>query len=238
MILHLKDFLSRGAISLPKVQVKVARVELLRVITVLLTLSLMKWRTLVISPLELALIGLGTKNVPTNLLVSGLTVIIIIMFFGRFFCGWMCPLGLLLEYSHNLTERKKKRVVGILWKNRLKYAVLFAFLAISFLFDFTPPYMFSVVGMIYATMPIIALIFILDVVALRFGRTWCNSLCPLGTIIGSLSIFNLVKLRVNQKKCIDSDFNCLDCEMICPMRIPVTRNEETEMMDCDKCLRC
>lgn len=191
-----------------------------------------------VSPLELALVSLGTKNIPINLLLSGLAVIVIIVILGRFFCGWMCPLGILLEFSHILTDRKKKRVVGILWKNRLKYAVLLAILVTSFLLDFTPPYLLSPVGMIYRSMPILALIFFLDVLALRFGRTWCNSLCPLGTIIGSLSILNLVKLRVNQKKCIDSDFNCLNCERVCPMRIPITRNDEKTMMDCIKCLRC
>lgn len=217
---------------------KMARIELLRVITVSLTIFLMKWRTVVTSPLELALVSLGTKNIPINLLLSGLVVISIIVILGRFFCGWMCPLGIMLEYSHLLTDRKKKRVVGILWKNRLKYAILLAILMISFLFDFTPPYLLSHVGMIYRSMPILALIVFLDILALRFGRTWCNSLCPLGTIIGSLSILNLVKLRVNQKKCIDSDFNCLNCERICPMRIPITRNYEKAMMDYNKCLRC
>lgn len=204
-----------------------------------------------ISPLELALVYLGTKTIIASLIVPGFIVILVIVFLGRFFCGWICPMGILLEYSHALTITKDRKGVGSLWKNREKYAILLAVLAASFLFDLTAPHLFSPPGVVYRTtlsimlrgvigadLAILLAIFFLDLFAIRYGRTWCNSLCPLGTAISSLSLINLVKPKVDQKTCIDFDFNCLDCERICPMRIPVTRADKWAMMECNKCLKC
>ncbi len=204
-----------------------------------------------ISPLELALVVLGTKTIAVSLVVSGLIVILIIMFFGRFFCGWVCPVGILLEYSHILTETKRRKGVGSLWKNREKYAILFAVLAASVLFNFAAPYLFSPPGVVYriilyytlrgalgVDLAVLFLIFIHDLFAIHYSRTWCNALCPLGTVISSLSLINLLKPNVDRKKCIDFDFNCLNCERICPMRIPITRADKWAMMECNKCLKC
>jgi len=208
-----------------------------------------------ISPLELVLASLSTKTILASLIVPGLIVILIIVFFGRFFCGWICPVGILLEHSHAITERKRMKGVGSLdwigWKNRERYAIFLAVLAASLLFDFTAPYLFSPPGVFYRTilyftlqgaigadLTIILLILILDLFAIHYGRTWCNTLCPLGTLISTLSVINLVKPKVDPKKCIDFDFNCLNCERICPMRIPITRNDKWAMMECNKCLKC
>lgn len=204
-----------------------------------------------VSPLELILLILGTKSVLLTWLVPGAIVILVIVFFGRFFCGWICPVGVLLEYSHGFTDKKQRKRVGGLWRNWERYAVLFAVLLASLVFDFAAPYLFSPPGSIYriilflmlrgvvaADLAVLLLFFLADLLALRHGRSWCNTLCPLGTVISSLSILNLVRPKVDQETCIDFDFNCLNCERICPMRIPVTRADRWGMMQCNKCLKC
>jgi polyferredoxin len=75
-------------------------------------------------------------------------------------------------------------------------------------------------------------------VATRFGRTWCNTIWPLGTVISSLSFIDLVQPKVDQQSCIDFDFNCLHCELICPMQIPLTCGQRWQMKACTKCLKC
>jgi len=204
-----------------------------------------------ISPLELFLLPLGTKTFLLTWLVPSVTVIIAIIFFGRFFCGWICPVGGLLEYSHLLTDKKPRKNVGGLYNNWEKYAVLFAVLLAAYLFDFSAPYLFSPPGSVYRALveivthgimsidlTVILLFFAVDLLAIRYGRSWCNSLCPLGTVISSFSFVNLFKPKVDQEKCIDFDFNCLNCERVCPMRIPVTRANRWMMMECNKCLKC
>jgi len=205
----------------------------------------------IMSPLEFALTCLGTKSLLINLIVPTLVAVVIIVVLGRFFCGWICPVGLMLEYTHTLTARKRRKGIGTLWKNREKYVALLAVLAASFLFNFILPYLYSPPGTVYrsviyfvlhgiigADLIVIAMIFAIDFLAVRFDRTWCNSLCPLGTTIGSLSILNLLRPKVDQRKCIDFDFNCLHCENICPMRIPLTRADHWTIMYCNKCLKC
>lgn len=202
-----------------------------------------------ISPLEFILVSLSMKTILPNLIISGLVVIFIIAIFGRFFCGWICPVGISLEYLHNFTKTKWE--LGALWKNWNKYAILIAILFASFLFDFTAPYLFSPPGCVYrilislklqwvigADLIILISFLILDSFAIRYGRTWCNSICPLGTIITSLSIVNLVKPKVDRKICINNHSKCLSCERICPMRIPITRANRWMMMECNKCLKC
>lgn len=74
--------------------------------------------------------------------------------------------------------------------------------------------------------------------ATRFGRTWCNTVRPLGTVISSLTFIDRVQPKVDQQSCIDFDFNYLHCELICPMRIPLTCRQRWQMKACTKCLKC
>jgi len=204
-----------------------------------------------ISPLELVLLILGTKNVLLGWLVPGLIVILIIVFFGRFFCGWVCPMGILLDYSHTITEKKERKRLGGSWSNWERYPILLAVLAASLLFGFAAPYLFSPPGVVYRTiiyftshrvigaeLVVLLLFLILDLFAVHYGRTWCNTLCPLGTVISSLSFVNLLKPKVDRRICISSDSKCLNCWRVCPMRIPVTKADRWAMMECNKCLKC
>jgi len=83
---------------------------------------------------------------------------------------------------------------------------------------------------------ILVLIFVFDVLAIRYGRTWCNTICPLGSLITCLSIINFVKPKVDRNKCLGP--NCLICESVCPMRIPITNAGRLSMASCTKCLKC
>ena len=200
-----------------------------------------------ISPLEWVLLNLGAGTIMMELLVPGLVVVFVIILFGRFFCGWICPVGIILDQYHRLTPKKNSKTLGALWKNREKYIILLAVLAASLLFGFTAPYLYSPPGIVYRTityyalrgiigvdLAILMLIFTLDFLVSPYGRTWCNTLCPLGTMISILSVVNLVKPKVDKDKCTA----CLGCERICPMRIPLTRAGRRAMMACNKCFKC
>jgi len=254
-------------------EMKIGKIEALRALTASLALFFLVFASVLgimhgttsaltfgdftlISPLELILASLSTRTVLTSLVFPALIVILIIVFFGRFFCGWICPVGVLLEYSHCITQRKERKGAGVLdwtgWKNREKYAILFAVLLASLLFGFTVPYLFSPPGIAYRTIIsltlhgtigadiiVLLVIFALDFLVAHYDRTWCNTLCPLGSLITSLSIINLIRPKVDPKKCIDFDLNCLNCEKVCPMQVPIARDDEKwAMMECNKCLKC
>jgi ferredoxin-type protein NapH len=201
-----------------------------------------------ISPLEWSLVTLGTKTILPTLLLPALTVILVIAFFGRFLCGWICPVGILLDYSHGIAKATNKKTFHVSRRNGMRYAILIAILAASLLFNFSLPYLFSPPGIIYRVvlgyamrgiigvdLTILLLIFVLDLLSIRYGGTWCNSICPLGTTISSLSIVNFLRPQVDQNTCT----NCLVCERVCPMQIPLAHSPNRwAMMVCNKCMKC
>ncbi len=75
-------------------------------------------------PLVAATYILSAKRF-TLLLLPGLLVLICALFLGRFFCGWMCPLGTVIDL---VTDRiPKSRPLSFL-RGRLKYYVLLTIL--------------------------------------------------------------------------------------------------------------
>jgi polyferredoxin len=85
-----------------------------------------------------------------SLIVVGLTLIL-----GRFFCGWFCPLGTLLDYSHGFLPPRKKPV-NTRWR-KWKY-ILLGFILISALLElplvgYFDPFSLLVRGMTLAVDP-------------------------------------------------------------------------------------
>jgi len=53
-----------------------------------------------VSPLEFILVSLGTRTFLAYLLTNTAFVIVAIVLLGRAFCGWICPLGVPLDFLH------------------------------------------------------------------------------------------------------------------------------------------
>ena len=75
-------------------------------------------------PLVLATYLLAAKSF-TLLLLPAVLVLILTMVLGRFFCGWLCPLGTILDL---LTGRFAKQKAPSWLRGNLKYAILFVLL--------------------------------------------------------------------------------------------------------------
>jgi polyferredoxin/formate hydrogenlyase subunit 6/NADH:ubiquinone oxidoreductase subunit I len=82
------------------------------------------------------LLGLTTmvaaRKIITSLLWFGLPFVLISILAGRFFCGWLCPMGATLDAADTVFYRSRKRNAGRSQAYRnLKYYVLFAVLVAS-----------------------------------------------------------------------------------------------------------
>ena len=74
----------------------------------------------------------------------------------------------------------------------------------------------------------------LAVVAVWKGRLYCNSICPVGTILGCLSRFSLFRVRFDKDKCK----NCSLCEKNCKAQAIDFKNGTVDYSRCVVCGDC
>jgi MauM/NapG family ferredoxin protein len=194
-------------------------------------------------------------------LLLALLIIIPTLFFGRFFCSWICPLGIMNQFVSWLFNRRKPSQDYALNTYRplyrLKYYILVVLLVLAALgsvqIGLLDPIAlmvrsFSIAvfpalehssGGIYLFQPVfhgaivIALIFIAILFANRFlTRFWCRALCPLGALLGVLSRYALFRIQRDVDKCIDC-YKCLNhCQGACDP------NTELRISECHVCMNC
>ena len=75
---------------------------------------------------------------------------------------------------------------------------------------------------------------ILFVLAFRNGRTWCNCICPVGTVLGFLNKYAWMKVRVDEDKCI----KCGLCEKNCKAACISVKKGEPLHIDYTRCVDC
>lgn len=65
-------------------------------------------------------------------------------------------------------------------------------------------------------------------------RFWCRYLCPLGALLGIFSRWNMLKLKIDPKKCIE----CNLCTLHCETQADPFPNEEWKSSECVYCFTC
>lgn len=87
----------------------------------------------------------------------------------------------------------------------------------------------------WATFGVAAATFvIIAVMAWRGGRTYCNTVCPVGTLLGILSRFSWLKIRIDTGKCT----GCRLCERNCKSACIDIRNHKVDYSRCVVCGDC
>lgn len=72
---------------------------------------------------------------------------------------------------------------------------------------------------------------ILCALAWRNGRTYCNTICPVGTVLGFLSRFSLFKITIDRNKCIECGLCSRKCKAACI-------NSKEHRIDYSRCVMC
>lgn len=65
----------------------------------------------------------------------------------------------------------------------------------------------------------------------KHGRTWCNTICPVGTVLGFLSRFSLLKVRIDTTKCNGCGLCATKCKASCI-------NSKEHDIDYSRCVDC
>ena len=205
-----------------------------------------------------ALVRLVAQFAPSALFVV-LGILALTFLFGRFYCAFCCPLGILQDFLGWLSPNRAKPVKNL---RALRYVIAlaaFASLAAGLAVGFKLLDPFSNFGRMAATTLTPAAHFIqpkffptwyLDSriieegVVFYFGaallvllaglvvwkrRIFCTALCPVGTLLGLFSARGLFKLKL--RDCV----HCGRCEKVCPAGCIDAANAT---LDNERCLRC
>lgn len=75
---------------------------------------------------------------------------------------------------------------------------------------------------------------VIAILSWRNGRTYCNTVCPVGTVLGFLSKFSLLRPVINHEKCK----SCGLCAKGCKASCIDSKNERIDYSRCITCFDC
>ena len=66
------------------------------------------------------------------------------------------------------------------------------------------------------------------------GRLWCNTICPVGTVLGFVSRWSLMKPMIDKSKCN----GCHRCGKNCKAECIDVANGKVDQSRCVRCFNC
>jgi ferredoxin-type protein NapH len=202
----------------------------------------------------------ATRSLVSVLAAGALLPLLATLLLGRVYCGWICPVGILMPLIRRLRSALAFLELPVhdvrLWKGN-KFALLGAATLIGLvgglpiLHYIYPPAILSREAHSFATvlfdraeagrfgfpwgffsggMIFLGLVALVEV-AVAPGF-WCATLCPGGALYSALSRWKLLRLKRTRSACVD----CVACDKVCPMQLrPMTDETGAE---CDACGVC
>lgn len=177
-----------------------------------------------------------------------IALVLLTLLVGRVYCSVICPLGVfqdIISWLRGKVRKKDKfRFHYTKPQNILRYAVLAVFIAIMIaglgsIAALIAPYSAygKMVAAIVHTRSLVAAaiagVTFIVIVALAWwdGRIWCNTICPVGSVLSLLSRFSLFAPVINTEKC----HNCSLCGRACKSSCI---NMEEHKIDYSRCVAC
>ena len=184
-----------------------------------------------------------------NLVIIAVLVVVTLLF-GRIYCSVLCPLGILQDILGRLGRIGKKNKMRYTpsKEKKVRYIIWLVFVAsliagLNYLVVLLDPYglfgkmMATASGRFVGTLvPIVAFaaFVIIAVLAWRNGRTWCNTICPVGTTLGFFSRFAIFRPVINADACK----NCHICEKKCKASCIDIASKKIDYSRCVDCFDC
>ncbi len=213
---------------------------------------------LVIDPLVSLSTGIASRSWVWSLSCAGI-ILAACVFVPRGFCGYLCPLGTLIDlFDWAIGKRVTRfRVSGDGWWVHIKYYLLLGIIVAAFggvllsgifsaipvitrglLFTLSPLQTGAATG--WHQMPPMGVGHVLSIVlffaVLSLGllrpRFWCKYVCPSGAVFSLGNLF-----RATERKVESSCINCNKCIEICPFDA-IKPDFTTRTTDCTFCQSC
>lgn len=184
-------------------------------------------------------------------------LLLITIIFGRIYCSVICPLGVLQDVfgwlgrrvTRNRYTYSKERV----WLRWIVFVIfVFAiFCGFSAIVSLLAPYS-SYVRIVqnvffssylignYAFAPVafcvaIVTLIIIAILSWRNGRTYCNTICPVGTILSCFARFSMLRPVINTSKCVNCSLCAKNCKASC---IDIKGGHKIDYSRCVTCGDC
>ncbi len=199
-------------------------------------------------------------------------LLLLTLLFGRVFCSWLCPLGILQDLANRIARprpsRRKGKGVRFAphhpWLRGIMALLAFGGLAAGTvgLLTWMDPYSIAARGMAYIFTPMLRLLapatgaemtppdwesaspFLMAIAALGLalplglaawrGRLYCNTLCPVGTVLGLLSRVAPFTPKLDRTAC----GRCGTCMKACKAQAIDLKNGRVDATRCVACYNC
>ena len=166
-------------------------------------------------------------------IVFAILMLALTLIFGRFFCGWVCPLGTVIDVFGD-SRKKWMRVSS--GTNKILYSVkyyILGIIALASIFGIRAAWtldpMFIMLSLIvFGTVPLMAFACCSAFITKRF---WCRAICPLGAIYAIAARFSLLRRYV-----IECD-GCSRCKADCRMQA-IKDDMDYVKSECILCMDC
>ncbi len=188
-------------------------------------------------------------NLPCSLAVTNFyilgAILLLALVMRRGFCGYMCPIGTISEWTRRGAARIGIRVPEIPYRvDRRLSLLMYPFTAlILFLTYRAGELVFRGFDPCYALLSrhgedITFWTYVSAGVVLAGSAVvmlpFCRWLCPLAAVLNPFSRAGIMRVRRHESACID----CGRCARDCPMRIPVDQRMQVTEARCTSCLEC
>ena len=213
---------------------------------------------------------------PGHLLGLGFLVLLLAsVIFGRFYCSFLCPLGILQDIFIRISRNFRKRhtfqqsylpvtygllvltvvtatlgsfalinlldpysLFGRIAAHPFKLLVLWINNMIVNVFEQFDMYALMVKKQHYIPLSILAVsigsLGIILAFSIISGRAYCNTICPVGALLGIVSRYSLFRFVIDPKKCR----SCRSCESVCKAGCIDIDKLEIDPSRCVVCFNC
>ncbi|MCK4872567.1 MAG: 4Fe-4S binding protein [Phycisphaerales bacterium] len=202
-------------------------------------------------PLAMLEATIASRQLHIQAMIGAGILLVAAALLGPIFCGWVCPLGLMLDVIASLRAFTWRRLGGRRLppipkpaRIEVKFAILglvlgFALFGRLPLFQILSPINILASGVIFPADVGLVIVAIIIVVELVRPRIWCRTLCPLGALYSLVGRFSLLRVRINAD--LEAPKLCGQCVRRCPMAVPITDQyiaESKRSIDHPNCTRC
>jgi len=163
--------------------------------------------------------------------VVGLAIVLLLTFiFGRFFCGYLCPVGSVQEIAYHAPVPKfnlREKTAFML----IRAGFFVVFLLMAFLLSASLLAWFGIHDFFYLILSAGTAVFIVMLlISLIFYRPFCRLVCPYGVLLSLGAWKGLLRLHRT-----DACIECKKCEKACPTDEAKRSDGKAECYLCGRC---